>query len=94
MGGGWGGGRTSEAHAGRDSSGAALLPRHRRALVRALTRLRAARSQVRADARTVARPEVVAATLREGLDWLGELTGRMDPDAIIGRVFAAFCIGK
>ena len=39
-------------------------------------------------------PAPLAATLRGALDALGELTGRISPDDIIGRIFATFCIGK
>lgn len=65
---------------------AALLPRHRAALHAA----RAAAAGVHA-ARA---PELVAARLRAALDALAELTGRVHPDEVIGRVFAAFCVGK
>ncbi len=71
-----------------------LLPRHRRALIRAIAHLCCAHAEIEPQARMLERPEVIAAALREGLDWLGELTGRMDPDAIIGRVFSTFCVGK
>ncbi|MBL8759344.1 MAG: 50S ribosome-binding GTPase [Phycisphaerae bacterium] len=76
------------------SSRGVLLPRHRRAVVRAMACLREAGTAVDPSARALDRPEEVAARLRAALDWLGELTGRMSPDAIIGRVFATFCVGK
>ncbi|MCB9845495.1 MAG: 50S ribosome-binding GTPase [Phycisphaeraceae bacterium] len=38
--------------------------------------------------------ELTASALRIGLDALGELTGRVDPDRILGLVFSRFCIGK
>jgi tRNA modification GTPase len=38
--------------------------------------------------------ELIAHALRAAMDELGVLTGRMDADAIIGRIFATFCIGK
>jgi tRNA modification GTPase len=71
-----------------------LLPRHRRAFRRAAGQLALAAELASADAAGLARPELIAAALREALDALSELTGRLDPDAIIGRVFATFCIGK
>lgn len=39
-------------------------------------------------------PSVLAERLRESLDHLGELLGRIPPDEVIGRVFARFCVGK
>ena len=38
--------------------------------------------------------ELVAGELRDALDALGQIAGRIDPDQIIGRVFASFCVGK
>jgi tRNA modification GTPase len=38
--------------------------------------------------------EFVAAALREALDHLGEITGVISPDDVLGKVFATFCIGK
>jgi tRNA modification GTPase len=43
---------------------------------------------------TLARPELVAAHLRRALDLFGEITGTISPDAILGRIFSTFCIGK
>ncbi|HVT80894.1 MAG TPA: GTPase, partial [Phycisphaerae bacterium] len=39
-------------------------------------------------------PELVAAEVRYGLDLLGQMTGAISPDEVLGRVFARFCIGK
>ena len=38
--------------------------------------------------------ELVALELREALDALGGVVGMVTPDDLLGRVFAAFCIGK
>ncbi|MBS7458964.1 tRNA uridine-5-carboxymethylaminomethyl(34) synthesis GTPase MnmE [Coralloluteibacterium stylophorae] len=38
--------------------------------------------------------ELAAEELRLAHDALGELTGRVSSDALLGRVFASFCIGK
>src|SRR5204863_2789166 len=68
---------------------AALLPRHRRALDQTAERLEEAiAGSLTAD------PALLACSLRSALDSLGELVGRIAPDDIIGRIFAAFCIGK
>jgi tRNA modification GTPase len=42
----------------------------------------------------VARPELVADALRGALDSLGEVTGEVTPDDVLGLVFSRFCIGK
>lgn len=39
-------------------------------------------------------PEFVALDLREALQALGEVTGRVDVEEILGAVFSQFCIGK
>jgi tRNA modification GTPase len=75
----------------RTGSVASILPRHARALAEARERLTDAADLAGSD-----RPDAapLAATLRAALDALGELTGRISPDDIIGRIFATFCIGK
>jgi tRNA modification GTPase len=69
---------------------AALLPRHRHAVAGAAQFLGEAASQVRHGAGA----EVIAGELRGALDALGALVGRIDADEVLGRVFAAFCVGK
>jgi len=39
-------------------------------------------------------PELAADSLRRAHDALGEITGRVLPDALLGHIFATFCIGK
>jgi tRNA modification GTPase len=39
-------------------------------------------------------PELVALELRESLDALGGILGKLSPDDLLGRIFSAFCIGK
>lgn len=70
----------------------ALPARHRRALVSAAAGLRRAAESAAGD--RLRDPEVIASHLRSGLDALGELTGRLTPDDVLGRVFATFCVGK
>lgn len=89
----------SVAGVGGGSSGAgeaAVLPRHRDALCGAFEVLGTVVELVERDraAGWYANPELVARGLREALDELGQLTGRIDPDAVLGRIFASFCIGK
>ncbi|HEX4854276.1 tRNA uridine-5-carboxymethylaminomethyl(34) synthesis GTPase MnmE [Arenimonas sp.] len=38
--------------------------------------------------------ELAAEELRQAQDALGEITGRVDADGLLGRIFADFCIGK
>lgn len=73
---------------------ASLLPRHRLALARARAALAEASARVDPDRAALAAPEVVASWLREALDALGELAGRIDPDEVLGRIFSSFCVGK
>jgi tRNA modification GTPase len=40
------------------------------------------------------RPELLALELREAIDALGGILGRVTPDDLLGRIFAGFCIGK
>lgn len=71
----------------RGASEAALVPRRRAALERALLAVEAAQNPSGGA-------EITAQSLREAVDALGELAGRVHPDDIIGRIFATFCIGK
>ncbi|NBX32374.1 MAG: hypothetical protein EBR07_06525, partial [Planctomycetes bacterium] len=43
---------------------------------------------------TIDAPELVAAALRAALDRLGEVSGAIPPDDVLGRLFSSFCIGK
>ncbi len=74
----------------------ALQPRHLEALCRAGEAIADARA-MRVDQRSsdgLDDMEILAAHMRRALDALGELGGRMSPDDVLGKVFAAFCIGK
>lgn len=42
----------------------------------------------------LAHPELVAAAMRTALDRLGEVSGAIPPDDVLGRLFSSFCIGK
>ncbi len=83
------------AREARGASEQALIPRRRLAMARAARACAAAiESLDDPGAPTLTRPEIVAQTLREAVEALGELSGRLHPDDIIGRIFAAFCVGK
>ncbi len=63
--------------------------RHLDALERALTALHAAAAQlIKLEA------ELVAEELRQAQQALGEITGVLTSDELLGRIFAEFCIGK
>lgn len=66
----------------------ALTARH----VDAVSRCRAALA--RAAALPESATEVVAEEVRQAVDALGEILGRVTPDDVLGRVFASFCVGK
>ncbi|NNC87560.1 MAG: tRNA uridine-5-carboxymethylaminomethyl(34) synthesis GTPase MnmE [Akkermansiaceae bacterium] len=68
----------------------AVNARHQACLRRAQEALGAARRQL--DAGTG--PEFVAVDLREALEAVGEIAGRVDTEEILGEIFGRFCIGK
>ena len=68
--------------------------RHERAIRRAADHLAAAAALTDPAQRALADPELLASELRAALDALGEITGAISPDDVIGRIFATFCIGK
>ncbi len=85
---------TCRAGAPAGATLATLLPRHRLALSRARAALGEALALLDPGAGCLDAPEAVASWLREALDALGELAGRISPDEILGRVFSTFCVGK
>lgn len=63
--------------------------------VRHVRQITAARDALaRACDSAAAGPELLALELREALDALGEIVGRLSPDDLLGRIFSSFCIGK
>ncbi len=69
---------------------AAINTRHRYALQQALDALAQARSGLEAGEP----PELTDIALRDALDALGSISGRIDTEDILSRVFATFCLGK
>lgn len=69
---------------------AAINIRHRYALQQALDYLAAAREGLLANLS----PELMDVDLRAALDSLGSISGRIDTEDILTRVFATFCLGK
>ena len=63
--------------------------RHLDAILRAGAHLAEAAAQLRAR-----QGELAAEDLRLAQECLGEITGRVSSDALLGRIFSSFCIGK
>lgn len=74
-----------------DAAGGAFTARHRH--VDALQRARLELQQAR-DALSAGMLDLSAEALRMGHDALGEVTGRVRPDDLLGHIFSTFCIGK
>ena len=82
--------RTLAAGTGDGTEGAfSARARQVDALRRAAQELAAARQQLDGDML-----ELTAESLRAGHDALGEITGRLAPDDLLGHIFSSFCIGK
>jgi len=81
-------GETIRARLTRRESPALSRARHREAVGRALEHLQAARGRL-LDA-----PELASAEVHLGLRALESLTGRIDVEDVLDRVFSQFCIGK
>ena len=73
-----------------------LQPRHTEALRQAHHHLNAARQLLvhQPESQSLPHAELIAAAMRQALDDLALLVGRMTPDEVLGRVFATFCVGK
>jgi tRNA modification GTPase len=69
----------------------AINARHQQSLLRARDALRAALALL--DGQSLS-PEFAAIDLREALDALGEIPGRVDTEDLLGVIFSRFCIGK
>jgi len=75
-----------EALGGAETPAATRL-RHRELLAEAATRLRHALAQEE-------HLELAAEDVRLAARALDRITGRIDPEAVLGRIFSTFCIGK
>jgi tRNA modification GTPase len=78
---------------GADSASSQLVAinaRHKACFQSAAHALAAAKSAM--EQRTA--PEFVALDVREALHHVGEVTGRVDVEEILGAIFSQFCIGK
>jgi tRNA modification GTPase len=68
----------------------AINARHRDCLKKADAALEKARELLASQAA----PEFGALLLRDALEALGQITGRIDTEEILGSIFSSFCIGK
>ena len=72
-----------------DAGSFSARTRHIEALVRANASLALAAQQLLQK-----QAELAAQELRDSHQALGEITGHMDADALLGKIFTSFCIGK
>ena len=88
--------RESLAEAGSSLAADAMVlaPRQETAMKRAVDLLAEARQRLVLSSAQLEDPELVAGSMRDALDSLGEITGVISPDEILDRVFSSFCIGK
>ncbi|HTN34441.1 MAG TPA: tRNA uridine-5-carboxymethylaminomethyl(34) synthesis GTPase MnmE [Marinobacter sp.] len=66
----------------------------RRRHLDALERARVSLIQGQAQLEGYGAGELLAEDLRAAQDALGEITGRLTPDELLGKIFGSFCIGK
>lgn len=79
----------------RRDDDSSLIPRHRAVVAGALDEINQALSLARTQTgAALSESELIAGRLRAALDLLGQLSGQVSPDDVIGRIFATFCIGK
>lgn len=83
-------GKLVPALSGQAGQGVAVNARHRDCLRRAKEALTAADESFAGGQD----PEFVAMDLREALEAIGEVTGVVDTEEILGEIFGKFCIGK
>ncbi len=75
---------------GEYDTSVAINTRHLHALRTALSSLHAAATGLAQQAL----PELVAIDLRAALDALGAITGKVDTEDLLSRIFSTFCLGK
>jgi tRNA modification GTPase len=68
----------------------AINARHSQSLGNALTCLQAARQKITQGESS----ELVSSDLRVALEAFGEISGKIDNEQMLDRLFASFCIGK
>ncbi len=71
-----------------------VTARQRDAVETALAAVRRCAAEASDIDETIDRADILAFELREGLEALGAIAGTVTTEALLGRVFASFCIGK
>jgi len=71
-----------------------LTARHRESLERALEAIEQACLLAEQIPGVNAAGDLVAVYLREALEWIGQVSGRVTTEDLLGRIFSRFCIGK
>lgn len=64
--------------------------RHYEAMQKTITALKTAKDNLQIGMPT----DIIAADIRESLHYLGEITGEVTTDEVLGNIFSKFCIGK
>ncbi|GAA5316003.1 MAG: tRNA uridine-5-carboxymethylaminomethyl(34) synthesis GTPase MnmE [Candidatus Pelagadaptatus aseana] len=82
--------KTCMGYTGTTEGGFTARRRHLDALDRACDLLLVGQQQLQ----TLAAGELLAEDLRQAQNCLSEITGEFTPDALLGRIFSSFCIGK
>jgi tRNA modification GTPase len=80
--------------AGRAAGGLALHDRQKRCLRAAADAAQRAATVLEASRFAGDAAELAAAELRQALAQLGQLSGQVVTEDILGRIFARFCVGK
>jgi len=73
---------------------AVAFARHSRQIAGACDALLQVVEEINPDNASLDSPELLADALRQAVDALEQILGRVTPDDVIGRVFATFCVGK
>ncbi len=76
------------------AEGVAVSARHEQSLRRAESLLDQALGQLTAVGSPTPAMELLASDVRGALEALGEILGKYDPERMLDRLFATFCIGK
>jgi len=83
-----------QLHAARSGEALGLHQRQRRCLAGTAAAARRAAELLEESNELADKAELIAVELREALARLGQITGQVVTEDILGRIFARFCVGK